>query len=297
MRIVVSGGAGFLGRALVAALRERGHQVVVLTRRPAGDGDVLWSPDVPSGSWIAAVHAADAVINLAGEGIADKRWSDSRKKAILNSRVAATRALAQALQEAVKPATVFLSGSAVGYYGNRWDEVVTEDGMPGSDFLARVCVAWEREAHAAATVTRVVFLRTGIVLGRDGGALPKMAQPFRFFVGGRLGTGLQFLSWIHRDDWVALVIWALERTTLQGPLNVTAPEPVTNRDFAEALGRVLHRPALVPTPAFALRLAVGRELADTALLGGQRVIPAIAMSAGFDFRYRDLERTLQSIYA
>jgi uncharacterized protein len=294
MRVVVSGGTGFLGRALVNALRARGDDVLVLTRRPGGPGDVLWSPDTISGAWTAAVHAADVVINLAGEGIADRRWSEDRKKAIVESRVSATRALASALREAVRPATVFLSGSAIGIYGDRGDEPVTEQAAPGTDFLARVCVAWEQEARAAADVTRVVFLRTAIVLAEEGGALPRMALPFKLFAGGPLGSGRQYVSWIHRDDWVAMVIWALERATVVGPMNLAAPESVRNRDLARTLGHVLHRPSIMPAPSLALRLALG-EFADT-LLGGQRVVPAVAVSQGFEFRYPTLEGALRAIY-
>ena len=296
MRIVVSGGSGFLGQALVTALRSDGHSVMVLTRNPRREGDLLWSPDVSSGAWVAAIHAADVVINLAGEGIADRRWSASRKKALLASRVTATRAIAEALLEAVRPAAVFLSGSAIGIYGNRGDEIVNEHTPPGTDFLARVCVEWESEAAAAADVTRLVLLRSGIVLGREGGALPRMALPFRFFAGGPIGSGEHYLSWIHRDDWVALVMRAIEQATLSGPLNLTAPEPVRNRDFARALGRAMHRPASIPTPAFALQLALG-ELADTALLASQRVLPARAMAEGFEFRYPQLEGALRAIYS
>jgi hypothetical protein len=207
----------------------------------------------------------------------------------------ATRALADALREAARPPGMFLSGSAIGFYGNRGDEVVTEQTPPGSDFLARVCVEWEREACAAADVTRVVLLRTGIVLARQGGALPRMALPFHLFAGGPVGSGRQYLSWVHRDDWVAMVMWAMNRPLLAGPLNVTAPEPARNIDFARTLGRVLHRPSFLPAPALALRLALG-ELADTALLSSLRVLPAAALSEGFDFRYPQLESALRAIY-
>jgi uncharacterized protein (TIGR01777 family) len=295
MRIVIGGGSGFLGRALSSALRGAGHQVIVLTRRPSQDGDLLWSPDVEGGAWVAAVHAADVVVNLAGEGIADKRWSAPRKDAILNSRVRATRALASALREAVRPA-VFLSSSAVGFYGDCGDAEVTETRAPSSDFLARTCVAWELEARAVADVTRTVLLRTGVVLAREGGALPQMALPFRFFAGGPLGSGRQFMSWIHCDDWVAMVRWAIDSAAVSGPVNVTAPTPVRNVDFARTLGRVLGRPALLHTPAFALRLALG-ELADVAILSGQRALPAFALANGFRFRYPELGPALQAIYA
>jgi uncharacterized protein (TIGR01777 family) len=294
MRIVVGGGSGFLGRSLTAALRTAGHQVMVLTRRPAGDGDLHWAPGGEPGAWSAAVQAADAVVNLAGDGIADRRWSASRKDAILRSRVTATRALTNALCEAVRPAA-FLSSSAIGIYGDCGDEEVTEAHPPGTDFLARVCVEWEREAQAASDVTRVVLLRTGIVLASDGGALPQMAMPFRFLAGGPIGSGRQFMSWVHRDDWVAMVMWLIDEA-ISGPVNVTAPEPVRNRAFVQQLGRALHRPAVVRAPAFVLRLALG-ELADTALLRGQRVLPAVATANGFRFRYPDLKSALSAIHA
>jgi uncharacterized protein (TIGR01777 family) len=295
MRIVVGGGSGFLGRSLTAALRAAGHQVMVLTRRPAGDGDLHWAPGGESGAWTAAVQAADVVVNLAGDGIADRRWSPSRKDEILRSRIMATRALTNVVRDAVRPAT-FLSSSAIGIYGDCGDTEVTEAHRPGSDFLARVCVEWEREAQAVADVTRVVLLRTGVVLARDGGALPQMAMPFRFLAGGPIGSGRQFMSWVHRDDWVAMVMWLIDEATISGPINVTAPEPARNREFARQLGRALHRPAVMRVPAFVLRLALG-ELADTALLSGQRVLPAVATANGFRFRYPDLTSTLAAIYA
>ena len=294
MRIVVSGGSGFLGGSVTRVLRAAGHQVIVLTRRATREGDLTWSPASEGGAWVAAVQAADVVINLAGEGIADKRWSESRREAILRSRVAATRALAGALRDAVRPAT-FISGSAVGYYGVGDDEK-TEADRPGADFLARVCVEWEREATAIGNATRVVLLRTGVVLARDGGALPRMALPFHFFAGGRVGSGRQFLSWIHLDDWIALVLWTIEHARIAGPLNLTAPQPVRNLEFTRTLARVLNRPAVMPVPAFALRLALG-ELADTALLAGQRVMPAVATAAGYEFRYPGLEDALTAIYS
>ncbi|HTM02332.1 MAG TPA: TIGR01777 family oxidoreductase [Vicinamibacterales bacterium] len=294
MRIVVSGGSGFLGRPLCRALRDSGHRVIVLTRRLRQEGDLAWSPDFASGAWVAAVHAADVVINLAGEGIADRRWSAARKAAILQSRVTATRALAAALRDAVRPA-VFLSGSAIGIYGNRGDESLAEDTPAGTDFLAQVCVEWEREATSLGDITRVVLLRTGIVLARDGGALPRMAFPFRLFAGGALGSGRQFMSWIHRDDWIAMTMWAMS-ASIRGPINLTAPAPVDNADFARTLGRVLHRPSALPVPAFVLRLALG-ELADTALLGSQRAVPQRALANGFGFRYPDLGEALRAIYS
>jgi uncharacterized protein (TIGR01777 family) len=291
--IVIAGGSGFLGTALVKAWRTEGHRVVVLTRQPRHRDDVEWS--VEGGSWTAALDGADAVVNLAGEGIADRRWSAARKGAILESRVRATRAIVSAIQSARTPPGVLLNASAIGIYGVRGDEPVTEDTPPGSDFLGMVCREWEAQANVAATSTRVVLLRTGVVLARHGGALPQMARPFWFLVGGPLGTGRQYVSWIHLTDWVALVRWAMTGSSVAGPLNLTAPNPVTNAEFSRALARALHRPGVMRAPAFALRAALG-EMAEALLLGGQRVVPANALRLGFEFRYPLLEPALRDIY-
>lgn len=297
MRVVVSGGTGFLGGALVGRMRAEGHDVTVLTRRAAGDGQLAWSPgEAPAGQpWVRAIDGAGAVVNLAGAPIADGRWTAARKQAIRESRVAATRSLVAAIAAAGQPPAVLLSASGVDVYGSRGDERLTEASTTGAGFLADVVRAWEREADAAAAVTRVVLMRTGMVLGRGGGALPQLARPFRLGVGGRMGSGRQYLSWIHLDDWVALARWALHATGLSGPLNVTAPTPVTNAEFARVLGRVLHRPVWLPAPAFALRLALG-EMADALILEGRRVLPARAQTAGFTFRHPELEGALRDIY-
>jgi uncharacterized protein (TIGR01777 family) len=282
MKIVISGGTGFLGRPLAAALTADRHDVVVLTRdeRP----------------WRAHVDGANAVVNLAGEPIAGTRWSAEHKRKILDSRVKATRTLADAIRTAASPPAVFVSGSAVGYYGPLGDEVATEDTPAGSDFLARVCVEWEAEAErAASTRTRVACVRTGLVLEKDGGALPQMLPPFKFGVGGPVGSGRQYWPWIHREDWINLVRWTIQTPAAAGPINATAPTPVTNVEFARALGRALHRPAFMPAPAFALRLLLG-EMADALLLSGQRAVPAKAERLGFRFGYRDLDRALRAIF-
>lgn len=295
MRIVVAGGTGFLGTPLVDRLEHEGHHVRVLTRRPAAPRDVGWVPDGTAGPWASAVDSADAVINLAGESIAGARWTGAHKARIRDSRRQATRSLAAAIQQAANRPAVLVSGSATGYYGPRGDEPLTEDDDAGTDFLATVCQEWEAEALRAAAVTRVVLLRTGIALERGGGALPQMALPFMLFAGGPVGSGRQFYSWIHRDDWIRLVLWSLRTEQVSGPLNATAPAPARNRDFAHALGRALHRPAFVPAPAFALRLALG-EMADALLLTGQRVLPAKAERHGFRFEFPALEPALTSIY-
>jgi uncharacterized protein (TIGR01777 family) len=295
MTIVIAGGTGFLGAALIRALRAAGHRVLVLTRRPRHDDHRAWNPGDPSDrSWMTVVDGADAVINLAGESIATRRWTATRKRALRDSRVTATTALVEAIDAARRRPPMLLSASAIGVYGDRGDEPLTEDSAPGSDFLAGLCLEWERLARTASPASRVVLLRTGLVLHRSGGVLPPLALPFRLFVGGPVGSGRQFMSWIHLDDWVGLVTWALA-TNVLGPLNLTAPAPVTNVDFGRALGRALRRPSFMPAPAFALRLALG-EMADALILGGQRVLPARAQAMGYRFQYTALEDALSAIY-
>jgi uncharacterized protein (TIGR01777 family) len=236
---------------------------------------------------------ANAVVGLTGAAI-DMRWTAAHKREIRESRIKPTRALARAIASMRQDGVTFVSGSAVGIYGARGDEPVTEDAAPGSDFLGRLAMDWEHEALAAASRVRVVLLRTGIVLDRRRGALPKMARPFWFCVGGPLGSGRQYISWIHAADWVGMVRWALANAAVSGPLNVTAPQAVTNLEFARTLGRVLRRPALLPAPAIALRLLLG-EMAD-AVLTGQRALPAKAESLGFRFEHPTLEGALRNLY-
>jgi len=299
MRIVIAGGTGFLGRPLADVLSASGADVVVLTRRTTAAAArhrlIEWNPDGTAvGAWAESVNGAAAVINLAGESIAGSRWSAAHKQRILDSRVRATRSLVDAIRRADAPPPVFVSGSAVGYYGPCDDRLLDESAQPGSDFLARVCVEWEKEAHAAEDRTRVVLIRTGLVLERDGGALPQMLLPFKLGAGGPVGSGRQYWPWIHRDDWISLVVWALRTPSIAGAVNATAPQPVTNREFARALGRALHRPSFMPAPAFALRLMLG-EMADALLLSGQRAIPAKAEREGFSFRHRRVEDALAAI--
>lgn len=294
MRIVVAGGRGHLGRALTRRLRRDGHAVTTLTRSARAADEVAWDPAAPGGEWCRVVAGADAVVNLAGESIAGARWTAARRAAIRDSRVVATRALATAIAGSATPPAVFVSGSAVGVYGGRGDERGTTPERPGAAFLADVCRRWEEAALTAGGATRIVLARTGVVLAGDGGALPQMALPFRFFAGGRVGSGRQWVSWIHIDDWVEMLRWALVEPAVRGPLDVTAPEPVTNAELARSLGRVLHRPALLPVPAFALRLALG-DMADM-LLTGQRVLPRQAQAGGFVWAYPRLEPALRAIY-
>jgi uncharacterized protein len=310
--IVIAGGTGFLGRPLAAALAAGGHAVTVLTRHHADRGggppaapraaagsivQVDWRPDGTTGPWIRAIDGADAVVSLAGESIAARRWTARQKTRLGESRLLATKSLVDAIAAAASPPKVFISGSAIGYYGDRGDEVLSEPSAPGRDFLAELCVQWERAAMRANNPrTRATLIRTGIVLHSTGGALAKMLPPFKAFVGGPLGSGQQYMSWIHRDDWVALVSWAITNDLVGGPINATAPEPVTNLEFSRALGRALHRPSLLPTPASALRLLLG-EMADSLLLASQRVIPARAEDLGFQFSHPRLEPALESLFA
>jgi uncharacterized protein (TIGR01777 family) len=300
MAIVIAGGTGFLGSALAHALADDGCVVAILTRSGGGKTPrkarfIEWKPDGSVGPWLFAIDGAEAVVNLAGESIAFRRWTAAQKKRILESRVMATRSLVEAIHKAGAPPPVFVSASAVGYYGPLGDEIAAEDHAPGSDFLADVCVQWEREAARAGTRTRVVSIRTGLVLDRKGGALPKMLPPFWFGAGGRVGSGRQYWPWIHHQDWVDLVRFAIRTPSVTGPINLTAPTPVTNADFASALGRALHRPAFLPTPGFALRLLLG-EMAD-ALLSGQRAVPAKAERLGFKFAFSDVDTALRRLFS
>jgi uncharacterized protein (TIGR01777 family) len=289
MKVLIAGGSGFLGSALGASLRLDGHDVTTVTRHPKVHDQVPWT-DLPM-----LIDDIDVVVNLAGEPLDAGRWTDARKAAILESRVKATNAIVKAMSTVTRRPPVFLNASAMGFYGARGDDAVTEDSPSGSDFLASVCVAWEGAAMAAAWMTRVVLLRTGLVLDRSAGALPKLALPFRLFAGGRVGTGNQYWSWIHREDWVRMVRWAIDSVAVTGPLNLTAPSPVTNREFTRALARALRRPSLAPAPGFALRLMLG-EMADAMILNGRRVLPAKATTNGFEFRYPDLDSALRQIY-
>jgi uncharacterized protein len=300
MKVVVAGGSGFLGRALVGRLSAGGHEVVVLSRtaRDAAAGHaraVAWRPDGTAGAWAGVIDGADAVVNLAGESVADGRWTTRRKQALEQSRVSSTRSLVAAMAGASRRPPLLISGSAVGYYGDAGDRVITESDSPGHDFLADLCVTWEAEARKSETLgCRVALIRTGIVLARDGGALKKLLPPFLMFVGGPIASGRQFMPWIHRDDWLSLVTWLIERRDASGPFNLTAPNPVRNRDFSRALGHALHRPSVLPAPGLALRLLLG-EMADVALISGQRVVPKRALDEGFVFKYPTIESALAAV--
>jgi uncharacterized protein (TIGR01777 family) len=293
MRILVAGGTGFLGRALVARLSAAGHTVAVLSRHPSGPGQVKWDPGDPTGRWTHVLEGASAVVGLAGQPI-DRRWTRTYKRELWTSRVVPTRTLVAAIRSASHRPPTFVNASAIGIYGARGDEPLTEESAPGSGFLASLVREWEQAALEGASMTRVVLLRSGVALAKDGGALPRIELPFRLFAGGPIGSGRQFLSWIHRDDWVSMVEWALNNAAISGPLNVTAPDPVTNRELARALGAVLRRPAWLPVPAFGLKIALG-EMADT-VLASQRVVPAKALAHDFRFAHPTLEDALRAIY-
>ena len=298
MRLVVTGAKGFIGTVLCARLLQQGHTLTLFTRgspRDVGTAAKRWVQWTPGafGEWGAALDGVDGVINLAGEPIAAKKWNDIQRRRIEKSRVDGTNSLVQAIAKAEPKPTFLISASAVGYYGPRGDELITEDSPPGDDFLSAVCRAWEEEAKKAERLgLRVVRLRTGLVLGSGGGALTKMAQPFKFFVGGPLGSGRQWMSWIQLEDHVRLILELIDNAQANGPVNATAPNPVRNKEFCQTLGKVLRRPCWAPVPGFALRLALG-EMAEM-LLTGQRVMPAAAQKLGFQFRYPNLEEALQA---
>jgi uncharacterized protein (TIGR01777 family) len=297
VKVLLTGATGLIGRQLVAALRARGDEVVVLSRDPARAQDTL---GVPAAAWrpldepapADALQGCDAVVHLAGENVA-QRWTASAKRSIRDSRVQGTANLVAGLRATTPAPRVLVSASAVGYYGPRGDERLDEDAAPGSDFLAQVCVEWEQQARGAEDLgTRVVSIRTGVVLDRTGGALAKMLPPFRAGLGGPVAGGGQYMPWIHADDVVALYLAALDDDRWRGPFNAAAPEPVTNREFSTALGRALHRPAVAPVPALAVRLLFG-EMAEI-VTKGQRAVPARALALGYRFKHTDLDEALLS---
>lgn len=299
MRVVITGGSGLIGRALCEELVAGRHEVIVLSRSPesvsglpAGVEVERWDGETPAG-WGKRVEGA-AVVHLAGENIAAGRWTEARKRRIRESRVKSSRAVAQAIEEASVKPSVLLQGSAVGYYGPREDEVVTEEEPPGEDFLARVCVEWEASTAGVESLgLRRAMLRTGVVLSTEDGALPKMLLPFRLFAGGPVGSGRQYFPWIHIADEAAAIRFLLENDRASGPFNLTAPEPLTNRRFSRVLGEVLHRPSFLPAPGFALELALG-EMADM-LLNGQRAVPSRLQELGFTFRFPEAEAALRDL--
>jgi uncharacterized protein (TIGR01777 family) len=292
VEVLVTGASGFIGSALRPALVAAGHRPIAAVRGrsvPAGVDGISWDPEAATID-VPAVEGIGGVVHLAGAGIGDRRWTRSRKRLILESRTKPTSLLASTLAALDRKPSVLVSASAVGYYGDRDEEVLTERSGTGRDFAAQVCQAWEAAAVPAAEAgIRLVTVRTGIVLGPNGGMLSRVLVPFRLGLGGRLGSGRQYLSWVSLDDAVAAILRALDHASLTGPVNVTAPSPVTNAEFTRTLGRVLRRPTRLPTPLLPLRLVYGRELVEGLLLGGQRVLPAALTADGFEFSHPNLD--------
>lgn len=300
MKILVTGSTGLVGTALVPVLVRAGHTVCRLVRQETvvkgGEGDgfyVAWNPATRELG--GAAVGADAVVNLAGASIADGRWTAKRKLELQSSRIDTTRALVAALAKMNARPRVLVSSSATGFYGNRGDEVLTEESAPGNDFLADLAKSWEAEAvKAEALGIRVVLARLGVILAKRGGALPRMMMPFRFFAGGNIGSGKQWMPWISLDDAVGIMRFALDNSNARGPLNAIAPEPVQNSEFTKTLARAMHRLALLPAPAFALRLALG-EMADALLLSSQRALPQKLQQLGYSFQHPNLSSALVAL--
>ena len=300
MRVVITGGSGLIGSEVARDLGEAGHEVVILTRNPAKAGPlpantraVQWDGRTAEG-WGSLLDGDTAIVHLAGESIAEGRWTSEKKRRIRDSRVESGKAVLEAIRRAKDRPRVLLQGSAVGYYGPCGDEVVTEHHPPGGDFLARTCLEWEASTAEAETLgVRRALLRTGVVLSPRGGALPKMALPFRLGAGGPLGNGRQWFPWIHIADEAGAIRFLLEREDASGPFNLAAPDPLRNRDFTRELGRVLRRPSLFPAPGFALRTVLG-EMADM-LLNGQRAVPQRLAEAGYVFRHPEAGPALRNL--
>ncbi len=300
-RIVLTGATGLIGRRLYNALRTRGDQVVILTRNPDRAGKIfsdaervlLWAPGV-AGEWKSAIDGADAVVHLAGEPIAEERWTEEYKKRIQDSRRFGTRDIVDAIAAAAVKPGLLISASAVGFYGDTGEQEVNENSPAGSDFLAETCIEWEREAlRAEAEGVRVVISRMGIVLAEDGGALEKLLTPFKMFAGGPVGNGAQWFPWVHIDDVVGLLLHAIDTPEVNGMLNAVSPGILRNKEFAVALGEALKRPARFSVPAFVIKLALG-ELGET-LLGGQRAHPTRTLEQGYRFRYETIEKALADL--
>jgi uncharacterized protein len=296
VKVVVTGSTGLIGSALIRALEARGDAVTRLVRRSPTTGEARWDPEAGQIE-TAALEGHDAVVHLAGAGIGDHRWTEDHKRAVLDSRVKGTTLLASTVAALTDKPRIMASGSAMGYYGLRGDEVLTEDAAAGTGFLADVCEQWEAAtAPAEDAGVRVAHLRTGLVLSPDGGALKQMLLPFKLGLGGRIGSGRQWWSWISIDDEVNAILHIIDTSApAGGAFNLTAPNPVTNEEFTRTLNRVLRRPTLLPTPTFALKAMFGGEAVDEMFLGGQRVVPALLQADGYAFRHPELEGALRHL--
>jgi uncharacterized protein (TIGR01777 family) len=293
MNVLISGATGLIGSSLAQELKSGGHHVTSLTRSPTGENNISWDPD--AGTVDGSLEGTDAVVHLAGESIAEGRWTVSKKRRIMDSRKKGTRLLAETIAGLTTPPRVMVSASAVGYYGDRADEVLREDSRPGSDFLAEVCKAWEAAADPAREAgIRVVHTRFGIVLSLEGGALGTMLPIFKLGGGGRIGRGRQWWSWVAIDDVVGTIHHALENDSVEGPVNVGSLNPMTNAEYTRVLGKVLNRPTVLPVPAPAIRLALG-GIADALLLASQRMEPAKLKETGYRFRHPELEGALRHL--
>ncbi len=294
MDIVISGASGLIGSALAAALRQTGHRPIPLVRHPPKGDEIAWDPSAGTID-SAALEGVDGVVHLAGAGINDHRWNDEYKKVLHDSRTGPTRLLASTIAGLTKPPAVLVSGSAIGYYGDRGTEELTEGSPPGDDFFAHLCLDWEASTAAAEQAgVRVVHIRSGMVLSTKGGALKKQIPLFKFGLGGHFGSGKQWQSWISIDDQVGAIIHLLT-ADVRGPVNLTSPRPVTNREFTQTLARTLHRPAFFPIPTFAPKIVLGGELVESLLLVSQRVLPGRLEASGFAFAYPELDAALRHL--